>query len=158
MYVKLLGSLLIALSGGALSVSFCRFEKKRLFILDSYVSLLFYIKGQIDCYSRPLSDILAEADMSLIEACGYRGGIPKSISDMLPHVKIYLESESLRLLLAFADEFGSTYKQEQLRRCDYYIEALLERRRLLCDEIPSRSRVGSALWMCASFALMIILW
>ena len=158
MHIKLLGSLLIALAGGGISLSFCRFERKRLIVLDAYISLLFYIKGQIDCYSRPLSDILLGADTLLIESCGYRGGVPLSLQEMLPHSKIYLESESLRLLLAFADEFGSTYKQEQLRRCDYYIEALLERRRLLCDEIPSRSRVGSALWMCASFALMIILW
>ena len=158
MPIKLFGSLLIALAGGALSLSFCKFEKKRLSVLDSYISLLFYIKGQIDCYSRPISDILSGADISVIEGCGYRSGIPKSILEMLPSSKIYLERESMRLLLSFADEFGSTYKQEQLRRCDYYIEALLEQRHALCSEIPSRSRVGSALWMCASFAIMIILW
>ena len=105
-----------------------------------------------------LREILCGADISLIESCGYRGGVPKSLTEMLPHGKIYLETESLRLLMQFSEEFGSTYKQEQLRRCDYYIEALLERRRLLCDEIPSKSKVGSAVWMCASFALMIILW
>ncbi len=158
MYIKLLGSFLIALAGGGISLSFCRFQKKRLTVLDSYISLLFYIKGQIDCYSRPLSDILLSADVSLIESCGYRGDVPKSLSQMLPHGKIYLDEESFRLLMQFADEFGSTYKQEQLRRCDYYIESLLERRRLLLEEIPSKNRVGSAIWMCASFALMIILW
>ena len=158
MYIKLFGSLLIALAGGVASFSFCRFQRKRLVVIDGYISLLFYIKGQIDCYSRPLSDILLGADISLIESCGYRGGVPKSLSEMLPHAKIYLEDESMRLLMQFSEEFGSTYKQEQLRRCDYYIEALLERRRLLCDEIPSKSKVGSAVWMCASFALMIILW
>ena len=158
MYIKLLGSLLIALAGGGISLSFCRFERKRLCVLDAYISLLFYIKGQIDCYSRPLCDILACADSSLIEACGYRGGVPLSLQEMLPHAKIYLEGESLRLLMQFSDEFGSTYKVEQLRRCDYYIDSLLERRRVLLEEIPSKSRVGSAIWMCASFALMIILW
>ena len=158
MYIKLLGSLLIALAGGGISLSFCRFERKRLIVLDAYISLLFYIKGQIDCYSMPLSDILLGADSSLIEACGYRGDVPLSLQEMLPHSKIYLESESLRLLMQFSDEFGSTYKGEQLRRCDYYIDSLLERRRVLLEEIPSKSRVGSAIWMCASFALMIILW
>ena len=46
MLIKLLGSLLIALSGTYFSFSFCKFQRKRLQVLDSYISLLFFIKGQ----------------------------------------------------------------------------------------------------------------
>lgn len=158
MLIKLLGSLLIALSGTVLSFSFCRFQKKRLQVLDSYISLLFFIKGQIDCYLRPISEILNMADIKVIEGCGYKNGAPASLIEMLPYSKIYLEDESERLLYNFSEEFGSTYKDEQLKRCDYYIESLLVQRGALCEEIPSRNRVGSALWMCASFGLMIMLW
>lgn len=157
MEIKLLGSLLIALSGGVLSASFCRFQKRRLLVLDSYISLMFYIKGQIDCYSKPISEILMGADRDILNACGYRED-NQSLSDMLLQSKIYLGGESMRLLSCFADEFGSTYKGEQLRRCDYYIEALLEERNSLSQEIPSKTKIGSALWMCASIAVMIILW
>lgn len=158
MILKLFGSLLLALAGGMLSFSFCRFEKKKLSVLDSYISLLFYIKGQIDCYSKPISDILKSADREMIEGCGCRLPDPTSLDMMLDEGKIYLERESMRLLSCFSREFGSTYKDEQLRRCDYYIEALLEERRDLSDDIPSRNKVGSAIWMCASFGLMIVLW
>ena len=158
MLIKLSGSLLIAASGAVLSFSFCRFQKKRLSVLDSYISLLFFIKGQIDCYLRPISEILSMADTRIIEGCGYKGGIPSSLTEMLPYSRIYLEDESRRLLYNFSEEFGSTYKDEQLKRCDYYIESLLVERGVLCNEIPSRNKVGSALWMCASFALMIMLW
>ena len=158
MLIKLFGSLLIAISGAVISFSFCRFQKKRLSVLDSYISLLFFIKGQIDCYLRPISEILSMADSRVIEGCGYKNGSPSSLIEMLPHSRIYLEEESQRLLCNFAEEFGGTYKDEQLKRCDYYIESLLVQRGALCDEIPSRNKVGSALWMCASFALMIMLW
>lgn len=158
MTVKFIGSLLVVLAGGVLSFSFCRFEKKKLSVLDSYISLLFYIKGQIDCYSKPISDILKSADREIIEGCGCRFSDSMNLDDMLEEGKIYLERESMRLLSCFSKEFGSTYKDEQLRRCDYYIEALLEERRGLSDDIPSRNKVGSAIWMCASFGLMIVLW
>lgn len=156
--IKLLGSLLIVISGGVLSVSFCRFQKKRLLVLDSYISLLFFIKGQIDCYLRPISEILSMADTKIIEGCGYKNGIPSSLIEMLPYGRIYLEDESSRLLYNFSEEFGGTYKDEQMKRCDYYIEVLLVERRALCDSIPTKNRVGSALWMCASFGIIIMLW
>lgn len=158
MLIKLLGSLLIALSGTYFSFSFCKFQRKRLQVLDSYISLLFFIKGQIDCYLRPISEILGMADERIIEGCGFKKSTPSSLTEMLPYSRIYLEDESRRLLYNFSEEFGSTYKDEQLKRCDYYIESLLVERNALCDEIPSRSKAGSALWMCTSFALMIMLW
>lgn len=157
MLTKLLGSLLIACAGFFISVSFCRFESKRLSVLDSYISLLFYIKGQVDCYLRPIDEILMSVDFDIIKGCGCREK-PCSIFSMLDESKIYLEKESYRLLYTFASEFGSVYKDEQLLRCDYYIEALSEERRGLFDEVPSRNKVARALFMCASFALLIILW
>ena len=110
MLIKLLGSLLIALSGGLLSFSFCRFQRKRLLVLDSYISLLFFIKGQIDCYLLPISEILDAADKKIIEGCGYKNGTPSGLTEMLSYSKIYLEDESERLLYNFSEEFGSTYK------------------------------------------------
>ena len=77
---------------------------------------------------------------------------------MLTHSRIYLDRESYRLLQRFFLEFGSLYRDEQLRRCDYYIEALGEQRRILFDDLPARAKIGGALCICSVIGLLIILW
>ena len=157
MLIKLIGSLLIALAGMSLAAAYCRFEKKKLNVLDGFISLLFYIKGQIDCYSLPPDKILSSVSEDILQSCNCREK-PDSIEQMIKNSKIYLEDESMRLLNAFSAEFGSTYREEQLKRCDYYIQALSEQRRRLSDDLPAKSKIGSALCICSSLGIMIILW
>ena len=66
---KLLGTLILLGAGGYVSLAMNRFERRRLSVLDGYLSLIQYIKGQIDCYAMPLTDILARA---AILRAGYR--------------------------------------------------------------------------------------
>ena len=151
--LKLFGGLLMALTGVILALSIYRFEQKKLRVIDSFISLIFHIKGQIDCYSLPLCDIMRAlpADLEL----------PRETEDfgqMLTHSRIYLDRESYRLLQRFFLEFGSLYRDEQLRRCDYYIEALGEQRRILFDDLPARAKIGGALCICSVIGLLIILW
>ena len=63
---KLLGSLVLLFAGGYVSIAITRFERRRLRVLDGYISLIYYIKGQIDCYAMPLSDIMASADPTVL--------------------------------------------------------------------------------------------
>ena len=72
--------------------------------------------------------------------------------------RIYLDDEPTRLLGAFCAEFGSTFREEQLRRCDHYIAALSEQRRTIASAVESKSRAGSALWICAGLAAIILFW
>lgn len=157
MAIKIIGSLLIALTGSSLAVAVCRFERKKLNVLDGFIALLFYIKGQIDCYSLPIKDILESVPKDILNACMCTAR-PESIGQIIKGCKIYLEDESLRFLNSFCAEFGGIYREEQLKRCEYYIQSLCELRRKLADEIPTRRKVGSALWVCSSLGLMIILW
>lgn len=151
--VKLVGSLLLALTGVVLAVSISRFEQKKLRVLDSFISLIFHIKGQIDCYSLPLFDILHNRPSGLELPLG-----SDDFGEILYHSRIYLDSESYRLLERFYSEFGSLYREEQLKRCDYYIEALGEQRRMLFEDLPARTKIGSALCICSVIGILIILW
>ena len=153
--IKLFGSLLLALTGVILSVSVNRFEQKKLTILDAFITLLFYIKGQIDCFSLPLGEILKSAPT---EVSCLRAHNDDSFLDMLYNCKIYLDAESFRLLERFGMEFGGMYREEQLRRCDYYIEALCERRRVIFEDLPARKKIGGTLCICVCIGLLIILW
>lgn len=166
MIYKAVGCLTLLLVGGYVSLSVRRFEHHRLRVLDGYISLLYYIKGQIDCYAMPLSDILTRADPAVLAAClgldrvtsyAYEES-PPPLSVMVRESRLYLEPETERLLTTFTGELGSTYRTEQVARCDYYIQALTEERRKLQEALPARIRTCSALCLCCTIGAAVLLW
>ncbi len=157
MTIKLLGSLFFGISGVIMAIAYSRFQTKKLTTIDGFISLLFYIKGQIDCFLRPRSDILSTLPAEVFCACNCPHGA-ETLEEMVDASRIYLDEESLRLVSSFASEFGSTFRDEQLRRCDYYISALSEERKRVFSSVNSKSRAGSALWICACIGIIILLW
>ena len=165
MIYKAIGSLLLLLAGGYVTITVRRFEYRRLRVLDGYLSLLYYVKGQIDCYAMPIRDILTRADPCVLAAClglgreetGALGGCD-SLPAMLRESRLYLEPEAERLLSTFTAELGSVYRAEQVVRCDYYIAALTQERRKLCDALPARLRITSTLCLCCALGAAVLLW
>ncbi|MBE6586029.1 MAG: hypothetical protein E7645_05825 [Ruminococcaceae bacterium] len=167
MIYKWLGAGLILFMGGYASVCMNRMEHRRLMVLDGYISLLRYIKGQINCYAMPMEDILHTADPYLIAAC--LGEVRKrdertnqdgcrSLSHMIRTSRLYMEPETERLLLNFSSELGQTFREEQVMRCEDYILALGVERNKLADAAPARMRINRALSMSAAMGLAILLW
>ena len=157
MIIKLMGCGAIALASVIMALSYRRFQWKKLDTIDGFVSLIFYIKGQIDCYSRPRSDILSSLPPEIFHACNCPRGA-MTLEELIEASRAYLDDEPLRLITTFAAEFGSTFREEQLRRCDHYISALGEQRRRVEADVKSKSRAGSALWICAGIGALILIW
>ena len=168
MIYKVIGTVVLLLAGGYISAAMTRFERRRLRVLDGYISLIYYVKGQIDCYAMPLSDILARADPAIIAACLGRDSpdalppLPTNGEPPLPALvkesRLYLEPESERLLTTLTGELGTTYRAEQVARCDYYVTALTEERRKLNDTLPARLRATCTLCICCAIGAAILLW
>ena len=157
MIIKLIGGGAIVICSIIFAVSHRHFQERKLRTLDGFISLINYIKGQVDCYALPIGEIMSRLPAEIFCDCNCPEGA-ESIDEIVLQYRIYLADESLRLAEAFASEFGSTFREEQLRRCDYYISSLAAERRILADEVIKRSRVGSALMICSSLALLILLW
>lgn len=168
MLLKIIGSGILLLAGGYVSMAIVAFERRRLRVLDGYISLIYYIKGQIDCYALPLTDILANTDPAILAAClGVDAGElslsaePPGTYDlpgMLQRSRLYLHSESERLLDTMTGELGTTYRAEQVRRCEYYLTALTEERRRLYDALPGRLRTTCTLCLCCAVGMAVLLW
>ena len=157
MIIKLIGGGAIVICSIIFAVSHRHFQERKLRTLDGFSSLINYIKGQVDCYALPIGEIMSRLPAEIFCDCNCPEGA-ESIDEIVLQCRIYLADESLRLAEAFASEFGSTFREEQLRRCDYYISSLAAERRILADEVIKRSRVGSTLMICSSLALLILLW
>jgi|GEM_PF-584716 len=164
MEYKIVGVCLLLLAGGYMAVHLVRKEKKRLRAVDGYISLLFYIKGQIDCYAKPISDILLGADPELIADCIGKGGKDRICVDysefpaLVAESGELLEPECKRILHTFSGELGGVYRDEQIRRCDYYIEALTRERERLFEALPARMRINSVLSVSSALMLAVLLW
>ncbi len=170
MIYKLIGSIVLVLASGYVTLAVRRFEHRRLRVLDGYISLIYYIKGQIDCYAMPLGEILARVDPRILGDClGLERAVPYSfrpgdpggeppLPAMVRESRLYLEPESERLLSTFAGELGSVYRAEQVARCDYYITALIEERRRLYETMPARLRTCSTLCLCCAIGAVVLLW
>ena len=157
MWIKVIGSILLALSGAFSAASICRYHRRRLDTLDGFISLIYYIKGQVDCYARPIGDILHSLPPEILRDCNCRRGAD-SLEELINESKIYLDREALRLLTSFSTEFGSIFREEQTRRCDYYAEGLKEQRGLIASDLSGTIRSGCAVCIGISLCLVILLW
>ena len=154
---KLLGCLLVLSAGGLAAFSSVQYEKRRLSVLDGWIGLVFYIRSQIDCYLTPLNEILNGADRELLRAC-MGDGHCRDLQGILQNSQLYLGSEAQRLLSAFVRELGSSYREEQVKRCDYYITSLRTLRDKQMEELPAKIRVSVAICLCIAFGVAILLW
>lgn len=155
--IKLLGAVLILSVGGFAAYSTARYEKKRLTVIDGWIDLIFYIRAQIDCYLKPLDKILVEGDRTILDACMSPRGA-RDPQTVLTASSLYLDGEVKRLLESFVREIGAGYREEQLRRCDYYTEALRKQRDKIAAELPARRRLCVALCLCIAIGTAILLW
>lgn len=157
MWIKLIGSIFLALSGAFSAISICRYHRRRLDTIDGFISLIYYVKGQVDCYARPIGDILRSMPSEILRDCNCPKGA-WSLEELVEESKIYLDPESLRLMTSFATEFGSIFREEQTRRCEHYAAELRARRAYISDKLSGEMRSGSAICIGISLCLVILLW
>ena len=155
--LKIFGMLLVLSVGCFAAYSAVCYERRRLIVLDGWIDLIFYIRSQIDCYLTPLDEILESGDVQMLRAC-----MPASqktdLGAVLHAGSIYLDGETNHLLESFVREIGGCYREEQVRRCDYYVAELRTHRKKLADELPARIRLCVALCLCIAIAVAILLW
>ena len=155
--LKLFGALLILFVGGVSAYLAVRYEKKRLTVLEGWIDLILYIRGQIDCYLMPMPEILASGDRALFEACMSPANAA-DLPEILHASSIYLDGGTKRLLESFVREIGTGYREEQLRRCDYFVDVLRTQREKTAAELSARIRLAVALCLCTALGTTILLW
>ena len=139
---KCIGCLLLLGAGTLVGIALLTLEKRRVTQGEGFLALVRFLRWQIDTLARPLPDILAACQSSVLAARG---------------AELCLSEEICTLLYEFANGLGATYREEQLRACDY----LLTRITPYCDtirrELPKRERIALFLPIAATVALILLL-
>ena len=154
---KLLGVLLLLGVGAYAARSISHYERNRIKVLNGWLDLIYHIRTQIDCYLTPIEQIFSELSPTLLQGWAGVGRVKNPIS-LFKRTRHYLDGESTRLLEGFIREIGSGYREEQVKRCDYYLTALQGIRDRQQALLPARLRARSTLCICGSFGLAILLW
>lgn len=157
MLIKLIGSVFLLSAGALAAHTTAGYEKQRLAVLDAWITLIDYIRVQIDCYLLPLSEILAEADKSLFRACMCPSPSPTP-EELYQSSLLYLSPDARRLISSFVREIGKSNREEQVRRCAYYVAGLENVRSRIAEELQGRIRVGCTLSLSTAMALTILCW
>ena len=154
--LKWMGLILLLLCGAGLGATLLRYERRRYLQAEGYLTLLRTVRLDIDCFSMPVDRILRQCEPRLLADCG----VTRPASDMaalLGEARLCLPAEFCRLLRDFAARLGDSYREEQLRCCDYYLARLTP----LCDkmraELPKREKMALLLPVAVAALLALML-
>lgn len=156
MLFKLLGCGLLLSAGAFTAYRGVRAEKKRLDVVEAWIDLISELQSQISCYLRPIDEILGEIDKTIKK----RLGAPQALTPIeLLHASMpSLDRESARYLSTFVREVGGSYREEQLKKCDFCLSALQRQREKQAHELPSRQKLTFTLSILAPLGVAILLW
>ena len=155
-FFRWLGAGVILLCGIFAGLFFAAYERRRVQQAEGFLSLLRVIRIEIDCFSMPVSRILAECDRDILIACGV-SGVPRDFKALLAATRLYLSEEICRLLADFAGRLGGSYREEQLRCCEYYLARLAPYCDTLRANLPKHERMALILPPALSVALILLL-
>ncbi len=154
---KIAGMLMLACSGLVVAYELnCR-ATAALRQNEAYMALIRTVRGQIECFARPISEILCSCEHEELEGCGYFYDKPPSDLLHLVAKSTVHDVSTVAIVSRFAEEFGRGYREDEVRACDYALSRLEERRASLAAELPSKKKRNTALCVCAALALALLL-
>jgi len=153
---KVFGALMVGLGGGLICHTLNREAQLSCKRAEAWCSLIGTVKGEIECFSLPISEILKRVDISRFAECGYtKTSVPESLCELVSKTS-FSDKETEKIVRNFCSEFGMGYRDEQIKRCEYYRGLLEERKKVLATDLPTKKRLYSTLCVSGSLALLIL--
>ncbi len=156
-YYKLLGAVMLAVSGICGASMMNRTAALSLQQTEAWLTLLRLTRSQVECFDLPAKQILVRCDKGLLRQCGYeKKQIPESFEELMLHCEIK-DGRTRQLAKEFAKDFGRGYREEQLRRCTYSADLLHDRAEALRLRLPSQKKLNTTLCISGALAMVILL-
>lgn len=146
--------------GSALTLYFemQRYQTKRIEQLEAFLSLVEYIKNQIECYLLPIDEILLSCDESLLIKCGAEQDAKfRDLYELVCAIKIFGDEDAELMIASFSKDFGTQYRREQIKSCDLFCDGLRAEIEKLKDKNIKERKVRLALCLCISFSIVLML-
>lgn len=138
---------------------FSRMQRGRQRRLECFLQLIRFIESEISCYQTPLDDIYRRFEGEALHSCGFLSCLrEKGMSAALIECRASLcfSEQEFQSLLDFSAELGKSYREEQLRGCEYYRRILEEYCTSGREELPVRLRLCRSLTVTGGLLLVIL--
>lgn len=150
--MKIVGMILLCLSGLWLASVLIDREKKRVRCVASLVKLVENTKRAVENYSMTASEILLSCGEALIRDCGYSGEeLPQNFFEMSRGCEIG-DEESERIFFEFSQDFGKNYRERQTEKCEDCALKLRLREEHLAEQLAVRKK----LIFCGCISLSLV--
>ena len=154
MRYKLIGGAVILAAAFLLSFVLNEKEKEKLEKIEGLTALLRFFRIQIDCFCTPVGEIFRRCDEKVLFSCGFLG-IPRDFDEFLAKTSFPPEADAL--LASFSAELGTSFREEQLKSCDYHIQKLCELRDSTAEKTKKQIRLNTTLCLTAAATAVILL-
>ena len=155
-FAKGIGLLLLFFCGVTTGLLLARFEQRRCKQAEGFIALVRHVRLQIDCFATPVERILASLDASIRADCALPSRAD-SFPALLASTELLVPEELRDLLIGFSSDLGSSYREEQLRCCDYYLSRMTPYCERIRAELSRRVRLWLLLPGALSAALCLML-
>lgn len=134
--------------------------KKEMAELEAFILLISRIRNEISCFSRPLCEIYAGFESEVFERSGFlkvlkENGLARALE--IAGNKLVLREENFAVIKQFAGVIGKSYRDEEIKTCDYYISQLSERHKAHGDALPKKNKLSRSLCFLFGVSIIIIL-
>ena len=156
MLLKIIGIILILLSSAALGLELRYALERKLRSARALEKLLVHTRQMIKSLCASGGDILSSCPSELLFDCGYIGEcMPKSFSELADRCRIE-DRECSRIFCEFCRDFGKSYREEELGRCERYLALLSARVDCLQSEIMAKKKTALVLPLSCGLILAIL--
>ncbi len=156
--LRVVGGIMIVSSGLLASRFFGSEEDRKIERTDAFRDFLFAVRGRIESFCMPLSEILSDIDGDIFLRLGYKSDeLPKNFEKMSENCPFFADEELSLLFRAFALSIGNGYRNEEIGRCENCIletEKLLEKRK---NERQQKKKTVPVLAMAISLGIAVLL-
>ena len=120
--MNIIGGALILASSLGISVYLISEGKRRICACEAVCALITFIKQNIEAFGTPIDGILDTCRIDYLDNCAFgevmrQKGLPSAASEGI----LTLGKEAQNDFETFAENIGKGYRDEEIKRCDYYL-------------------------------------
>lgn len=154
---KLFGMCLMALCGALCGFFMNQSAMAKCEQADNLIRFIRYVRNQVECFGMPSFEILSGCERELLEGCGfYNCPCDLGLEALVCECEIY-DPVCEKIVREFLCGFGKSYRDEQLRECDYSLSLLQSRKEEMFSELPKKKKINATLCISASLFIGLML-
>lgn len=159
MLLKYIGAFL--LMGSAVFYSLNRLKRERLQrkSIQECIDLLRYIYRNIECFRKPLPDIIGDYESTYLKEHGFFDALQKqNILSAFESLKPCMSSEAYSVMQAYGKSAGKGYKEEELQLCRYTCDTLQMLSEKLNKDSQTHAKMTKTLPFLFALSAVLLFW